>query len=352
MNRDLSRRSASGAKADRILEQALKQELRGTAGPPPPDCLDAETLAAWEDGGLDVKAMEAAELHVSNCLRCQSIAAAMASGNAAALSTPAPSTFAPSTFLQWRWWLAPIAAAAAAVTLWMVVPAQQQLATAPPPRDAAVRPSAQVEPSVPAEAKRQEKLDADQAPKDRAQPPAAAALAEREVRREHQTAAAEKNKAEAGKLADQPVASSASADAAAAAPAAAAPAQNTMLQKSARLAFATIEIVSPNSTRRWRIVPAGVEFSTDQGATWIPVRAVATETLTHGVSPSGTICWLIGKDGVVLVTADGSIFAKVDLPVRVDVASITAADARSATVTTVDGRTFRTDDSGRNWRQN
>ena len=73
---------------------------------------------------------------------------------------------------------------------------------------------------------------------------------------------------------------------------------------------------------------------------------------SNGVSPSGTICWFIGKDGVVLVTAEGSIFAKVDLPVRVDVASITATDARSATVTTVDGRTFRTDDSGRNWRQN
>jgi photosystem II stability/assembly factor-like uncharacterized protein len=125
-----------------------------------------------------------------------------------------------------------------------------------------------------------------------------------------------------------------------------------MLQKSAREAFAAVEIASPNSSRRWRLVPAGVEFSTDQGASWIPVRANPTETLTNGISPSGTICWLFGKAGVVLVTADGSIFAKVDLPVRVDVVAMTAADARSATATTADGRTFRTDDSGRNWRQN
>jgi photosystem II stability/assembly factor-like uncharacterized protein len=82
------------------------------------------------------------------------------------------------------------------------------------------------------------------------------------------------------------------------------------------------------------------------------VRANPTETVTHGVSPSGTICWFIGKDGLVLVTTEGTIFARVDLPVRVDVASIVATDARSATVTTVDGRTFHTDDSGRNWRQN
>jgi len=54
----------------------------------------------------------------------------------------------------------------------------------------------------------------------------------------------------------------------------------------------------------------------------------------------------------VLVTVDGMTFAKVDLPVRVDVASIKATDARSAVVTTADGRTFRTDNSGRNWRQN
>jgi photosystem II stability/assembly factor-like uncharacterized protein len=45
-------------------------------------------------------------------------------------------------------------------------------------------------------------------------------------------------------------------------------------------------------------------------------------------------------------------FAKVDLPVRADVASISATDARSAVATTADGRTFHTDDSGRNWRQN
>jgi photosystem II stability/assembly factor-like uncharacterized protein len=34
----------------------------------------------------------------------------------------------------------------------------------------------------------------------------------------------------------------------------------------------------------------------------------------------------------------------------VDLASITATDARRATVTTADGRTFETTDNGRNWR--
>jgi hypothetical protein len=342
---------------DRILEQALKHELRSDAGPMTGDCLDAETLAAWEDGGLDAKAMEAAELHASTCVRCQALLGTMARG------VPVVPAEEPKRFRLWAWWLAPIAAATAAVTLWMVVPEQQQLATAPPAREIISEPPAKANSTPPAEGK----LEAVQAaPKDRAQTPPAAPFADRDDRRERQVAPPSQSKEEAGKLAEQRVAPSASADtttsAAAGAPAASArpalpaspapPAANAMLQKSARLAVAPIEIASPNSTRRWRIVPAGVEFSTDQGASWIPVRANPTETLTNGVSPSGTICWLIGKDGLVLVTADGSVFAKVQLPVRVDVASINATDARSATVTTVDGRTFRTDDSGRNWRQN
>jgi hypothetical protein len=338
---------------DRILEQALKHELRGTAGPITADCLDAETVAAWEDGGLDAKAMQAAEIHASTCARCQALVGTMARS----LPVAAPVEDR-KPFRLWAWWLAPIAAATAAVTLWMVVPDQQRLATAPPASDTVLTPSAKVDAAPPAEAKKQAQLDANQAaPGDRApaQAPTPAPFALRDDRQEPQAAApTERNKEEAGKLAaEQRVSPAASADADAAPTPAAAPAQNATLQKSAaRLAFNPIEIVSPNSTRRWRIVPGGIEFSTDQGASWIPVRSNATETLTHGVSPSGTICWFIGKDGVVLVTADGSIFAKVDLPVRVDVASINATDARSATVTTADGRTFRTDDSGRTWRQN
>lgn len=325
----------------KIPEQALKHELRGTPGPIAPDCIDAETLAAWEDGGLDAKAMEAATLHASTCARCQAMLGVMARGVPAA--APAEES---KRFRLWSWWLAPIAAATAAVTLWIVVPREQQLATAP-----ATPPAANIEAQPPAATPA-----APATP-----PPAPATLASRDERLRRQAAPSAPKEEEARKLNEEPkvLSPSAAADAtvAGAAPAAPpsteAPARNAapsaMLQKSA---FGPVEIVSPNSTRRWRIVAGGVEFSTDQGASWVPVRANPSEVLTNGVSPSGTVCWLIGKNGVVLVTADGSIFAKVDLPVRVDVASIVAADARSASVTTVDGRTFSTADSGRNWRQN
>ena len=326
MSRDMSRRSAFGAKADRdhILEQALTQELRSMNGPLTPDCLDAETIAAWEDGALDARQMEAAELHLSNCVRCQSLAGAMARGVPAAAPVEEH-----KGFRLWSWWLAPIAAATAAVTLWMVVPEQQQIATAPPARDAVAAPAAKAESAATAESKQQPKLEADQAAKkDRAQAPAAAPFAERDDRRERQAnEPADKNKVEAGKRAsEEKLASSADAVAPAA------PAATAMLQKSARLAT-VIEVVSPDGSRRWRF-------------------ADYRESLTTGAAVSSSICWLAGREGVVMLTTDGSTFERVDLPARVDIVSIAATDARAATVTTVDGRTFRTDDSGRNWRQN
>jgi hypothetical protein len=321
---------------DPILEQALKHELRADPGPVTPECLDAETFAAWEDGALDAKQMEAAELHVSTCAHCQAMVGAMARGGQTTAAVVEP-----KQFRLWSWWLAPIAAATAAVVMWAVVPQQRQIATALPAPPAVSSPAV-IEPKPPASTT---------APAEPFLPPDAPALG-----------AKDKVKPRAN-VADQTVAKSASADAIAAPPPApvVAPSPSpppppaappALMQERANLAFAPIEIASPNSTRRWRIVSGGIEFSTDAGASWMPVRAVPTESLTGGVSPSGTIAWFIGKAGLVLVTADGSIFARVDLPVRVDVTSIAATDARSATVTIADGRAFRTDDSGRTWRQN
>ena len=62
---------------DRILEQALKHELRAAGTPPAGACLDAETLGAWTDGGLEPAAMAAVEAHVSTCARCQAMVGTM-----------------------------------------------------------------------------------------------------------------------------------------------------------------------------------------------------------------------------------------------------------------------------------
>ena len=97
---------------DRILEQALKHELRAAGTPPAGACLDAETLGAWSDGGLDPAAMAAAEAHVATCARCQAMAATLARSTPVIAAAPEASGVA-----IWKWWLAPLAAGVAATTL-------------------------------------------------------------------------------------------------------------------------------------------------------------------------------------------------------------------------------------------
>ena len=140
---------------DRTLEQALTHELRAAGTPDREACVDAETLGAWADGGLDAAQMTSVELHVSRCARCQSMAGAFARSAPAA---PSPETSGAFSF--WRWWLAPLAATAAAVTLWMVVPEQRRLVVTPPPATAPAQetfarsqPKEQPSPTAPAPAK-------------------------------------------------------------------------------------------------------------------------------------------------------------------------------------------------------
>ena len=115
---------------DRALDQALKAALgRGADAPITPACLDAETLAAWMDGGLDAQSVAMAEAHASSCARCQAMIGTLAR------VTPEVAATSASPVRLWRWWLAPLAAGAAAVTLWMVVPTERY--TAPPQQKAA-----------------------------------------------------------------------------------------------------------------------------------------------------------------------------------------------------------------------
>ena len=63
------------------------------------------------------------------------------------------------------------------------------------------------------------------------------------------------------------------------------------------------------------------------------------------------MCWFVGRAGLVLLTTDaGATFTRVDLAEPLDLASVSATDARIAIVTTVSGRRFRTEDGGRTWR--
>jgi photosystem II stability/assembly factor-like uncharacterized protein len=92
-----------------------------------------------------------------------------------------------------------------------------------------------------------------------------------------------------------------------------------------------------------------VERSSDAGTSWQPITIdPPTLRITNG-SASPTACWLVGRDGVVLLSTDGTNFTRVTPPAPVDLASITATSPREATVRTSDGRTFLTTDGGQTW---
>jgi hypothetical protein len=330
---------------DQQLDRALKQELRAM-GTPAGDHIDAETLAAWADGGLDAIAMASVESHVSSCPRCQAIAAVMTHSAPVVAAEPRRAFRIPA------WWY-PIAAGAAAVTIWMVVPQQREIATAPPAPPAAAAPSINEE--RPAEVARDSIAPGqgkDRAPArdDRRERGAVAENAPHEPSAKLQDSAVKEDADASKRLQQKNEIAGAAPAAAPAAPALRAPAAIGELQKGATFAAAAVEVISPNASRRWRVVLTGIERSEDGGRTWVVVRSATADAITSGVAPTESICWLIGRAGIVLVTTDGITFARVPLPEAIDLTNIAATDARSATVTTVDGRRFRTDDSGRTWR--
>lgn len=350
-------------KRDHTLEQALKHELRGASSTPGADpalrrfsegeCLDAEILAAWADGGLDASQAAMTEAHVSSCARCQSLVGTFVRGTPA--PTLAPGTEAPRTWVFWKW-LAPLAAGAAAVTLWMVVPEQREVALEPPQPPASMAaiesPKLQTQPEAPppavVPAPAQEARDAARPAESRQNTIASERVRQRKDAPVAKTQEARKEAAPAA-LAETITVQDASPAATAPAPAPPAPAA-ARLGRTAQFALMPIEIISPEAARRWRITEAGIERSLDAGGNWSLVRAAAGERITAGTSPSPAVCWLIGDNGVVLLTTDGLVFFRVDIPDAGNLRSITATNGTAATVVNAAGRTFRTDDGGRTWR--
>src|SRR5512138_3647855 len=106
-------------------DRAVESMLRSGRPTPPPsaECLDAETLAMWADGGLDASSLARAEAHTADCARCQAIMTVLAQAteatHAAAEASAAP---------RRGWWplnvrwLVPLAGAVTAVLVWMIVP--------------------------------------------------------------------------------------------------------------------------------------------------------------------------------------------------------------------------------------
>lgn len=112
----------------------------------------------------------------------------------------------------------------------------------------------------------------------------------------------------------------------------------------------SIDIVSPDPAIRWQAGDGGlVRRSVDGGVTWVVQPTGTTLDLTAGSSPARAVCWLAGRSGVVLLSIDGKTWQRRAVPEVVDLVAVSATDAKTATVTTSDGRRFSTTDGGTTW---
>jgi photosystem II stability/assembly factor-like uncharacterized protein len=129
-----------------------------------------------------------------------------------------------------------------------------------------------------------------------------------------------------------------------------------------------VEIVSPEPTFRWRLVaPATIQRSTDGGVTWTSqsnrapglsflggtqntmARTLTPLTLNAGSAPARDICWVVGSEGIVLLSPDGMSWQRRPFTEPVNLTAVRASDAKAAVVTTEDGRQFSTADGGATW---
>jgi hypothetical protein len=126
------------------------------------------------------------------------------------------------------------------------------------------------------------------------------------------------------------------------------------LADAAKLAYregAGFELAVAASSVRWRVADGRtVQRSLDAGANFsTQYTAERGVLLTAGAAPSAEVCWLVGRAGAVILSTDGRVWRRLTFPEQVDLAAVTATDARTATVTTADGRRFGTADGGGTW---
>jgi hypothetical protein len=373
------------------FDRLMREALRAPAPPPSGGCLDAETLAAWSERTLDAGERETVEGHAAECARCQALLAAMIRIEPAVVARP-----------WWRapafGWLAPLTVAAAALVIWVrldqaparqaaSVPAQAPAAPASVPAPETARDQPREKPASAAVAESVEARRSESAPRRRVTatpPPASPPLLDR-VGPPARDFAIGGTAAGANAAAPTPApapparpqaGSTPTASAPVAAPAATAPIAETVVTQSrptearadvadsARLAAAgqrtaflssadqrELLIQTADGSTRWRVtIPGAVQRSTDAGLRWESQPTGERAVLLSGAAPSATVCWLVGRAGVVLLSSDGRSWRRVPFPEAADLVSVSAVDEKNATVTAASGRRFTTTDGGVSWR--
>jgi hypothetical protein len=113
-----------------------------------------------------------------------------------------------------------------------------------------------------------------------------------------------------------------------------------------------VTVSAPGGRVSWRIGQAGVIlFSSNAGKTWIVQPSGIIADLLAGSAPSPKICWIVGRSGTILLTTDaGKHWQKLNPPTQDDLRSVSAVDARHATVSPANA-TYQTADGGATWNK-
>ncbi len=325
-------------------------------------CPDPSLLAGLHEGSLEPDETERWTTHLAGCRRCQETLAALARAEAAAAPVHAPAG---------SWWaqvqrglrwpvLAPLAAGAVIVlAVWVSDPGStvdRQRATPEGRADAAARSAAaQTGPPIPeptsesddrtiGERERFAQVE-DAAATTEAEPVATLALGlqtvtpSAEARETASVQPEEPADAVARRLRPQALASARTGGGP----------PDTALLRASELSAADADPVilrSPEAPVQWRAGLGGnIARTDDDGQTW-RVQVNVSERVRAGAAPSIEVAWLVGDQGLVLRTLDGERWVRTSVPVAVSLVDIDASDEFRATVTTADGRRFRTVDGG------
>ncbi|MGA8869622.1 MAG: zf-HC2 domain-containing protein [Candidatus Acidiferrales bacterium] len=113
---------------------------------------------------------------------------------------------------------------------------------------------------------------------------------------------------------------------------------------------ASFVVRPPDKSVLWRIGNAGfIERSGDAGLTWSGTLPKQNAHYAAGSAPSAKVCWLVGNDGIILLTQDAANWQTIPPPTQTNFVAVAARDAWTATVTTADGRKFTTTNQGESW---
>jgi hypothetical protein len=333
-------------------------------------CVAAEELAAWLDKGLPETESLKVEAHLAACPACQALLAAYAStepaaGAASRTWARAAVPFAAAAVLVIGVWVAGTRQRDAAPVLQMarqeppagpVQPAEPVKPEAPPARadqrsaelsDRGARaniPAPTLERRVAVAPEATDQSAALERPVVASEPPAELRAPAAPQAGANTRGDAEQDRARPQFEVTAPAPQRARAEGLSTA--------SARLASAAKAADARVPISSPDGSWRWRIAGNALEVSADGGATWLPATGVTPGDLanvTGGASPGAGVSWLVGRGGLVLVTADGRRFTRVMSPAAATLTSVQAADASTADVQAADGRAWRTTNGGRAW---